>query len=126
MSDFIDVPEALLAVVRTLATGLPETSEERAWTGVRWVVRRKNFAHVFTMVDPGGQERTMLQLRADPEEREVLLAVGHPFFDAGWGERLGVLLDETTDWAEIGELLTESYCIQAPRKLVARLDLPSL
>ena len=47
----------------------------------------------------------MLVLRADPDEREVLLAVGRPFFTPRGGpDRIGVLLDADTDWAEIREL----------------------
>ena len=30
----------------------------------------------------------------------------------------------TTDWAEVAELLTESYCVLAPKKLVALVDRP--
>jgi hypothetical protein len=33
-----------------------------------------------------------------------------------------VVLDGTTDWVEIGELLTESYRVVAPDKLLALLD----
>jgi hypothetical protein len=29
--------------------------------------------------------------------------------------------DGTTDWTEVRELLTESYCLLAPKKLIARL-----
>ena len=32
-----------------------------------------------------------------------------------------MVLTETTDWDELRELLTESYCILAPKKLVALL-----
>jgi hypothetical protein len=35
-----------------------------------------------------------------------------------------MLLDDDTDWAELGELLTDSYCIQAPQRLAELVDRP--
>jgi hypothetical protein len=32
---------------------------------------------------------------------------------------MGMVLDDNVDWEEVGELLTESYCILAPKKLAA-------
>ena len=37
-------------------------------------------------------------------------------------DRIRVLLTDDTDWEEIRELVTESYRILAPKKLIARLD----
>ena len=65
----------------------------------------------------------LLVLRADPDEREVLLSIGHPFFPSRASrDRIGVVLTEGTDWEEIRELVTESYRILAPKKLTALLD----
>jgi hypothetical protein len=51
--------------------------------------------------------------------------MGHPFFRPGWGTNvMGMVLDEATSWDEVAELLTESYCIMAPKKLVALVDRP--
>ena len=60
---------------------------------------------------------------ASPEEIDVLLAVGDPF-SPGWDHGLVTMAlreDGTTDWSEVKELLTESYCLLAPKKLIARL-----
>jgi hypothetical protein len=35
-----------------------------------------------------------------------------------------MLLDESVDRTELGELITESYCTRAPKKLVALLRRP--
>lgn len=71
---------------------------------------------------------TMVVLRPDPDEREALIASGHPFFSRGrWDVRLGriaVAIEATTDWNEIAELVTDSYRQTAPKKLVAQLDSP--
>jgi hypothetical protein len=36
-----------------------------------------------------------------------------------------MILDEATDWVEVAELLTESYCLLAPKKLTAQVDRPA-
>jgi hypothetical protein len=37
-----------------------------------------------------------------------------------------VFLSEDTDWAEVAELVTESYCFLAPKKLLALVDRPEV
>ena len=73
--------------------------------------------------DSAGKPVTLLVLRADPDEREVLLSIGHPFFASRAGrDRIGVVLTDDTDWEEIRELVTESYRVLAPKKLTGLLD----
>jgi hypothetical protein len=36
-----------------------------------------------------------------------------------------MVLDPDVDWTEVGELLVESYCVLAPKKLVAQLERPT-
>ena len=70
-----------------------------------------------------GKSRPLLVLRADPDEREALLSIGQPFFVPRAGhDRVGVWLTSDTDWEEIRELVTESYRVLAPKKLIALLD----
>ncbi len=65
----------------------------------------------------------MLILRADPQERQALLSMGHPYFaPRAGGDRIGVRLTGRTDWEEIRELVMDGYRLLAPKKLVARLD----
>jgi hypothetical protein len=62
-------------------------------------------------------------LRANPDEREALLSIGPPFLASrAHRDRIVVVLTDGTDWAEIRELVTESYRILAPKKLIALLD----
>jgi hypothetical protein len=51
MTDPGDVPPEILARLRPVCLGLPETYEEPAWVGIRWRIRKRTFAHVLT-VDP--------------------------------------------------------------------------
>jgi hypothetical protein len=51
--------------------------------------------------------------------------LGAPYFRAGWGSNVvGLILDRRTDWAELAELLTDSYCLQAPAQLAERVVRP--
>jgi hypothetical protein len=36
-----------------------------------------------------------------------------------------MVLDDGVDWDEVAELLTDSYCLLAPKKLVALVDRPA-
>lgn len=119
---------AQVALERTQAivARLPDVERSDNPVGCYFLVRRKIFAQVATVIDPGGQPATMVVLRPDPDEREALIAIGRPYFSRGpWDERLGriaVVIEATTDWDEIAELVTDSYRQTAPKKLVAQLD----
>ncbi|WP_433384551.1 MmcQ/YjbR family DNA-binding protein [Micromonospora sp. KLBMP9576] len=131
-----DVPPELLDRLRAICRELPESYEEPAWVGVRWRVRKRTFAHVLA-VDPDHQaayaraaatdEPTcVLTFRSPADELHALMASGHPFFKPEWGaDVLGMALDEGVDWSEVGELLTESYCLLAPKKLAALVTGPA-
>ena len=40
------VPPTVLHQLRLICLDLPEAVEQQAWVGIRWVVVKKNFAHV--------------------------------------------------------------------------------
>ena len=125
MPDYIDVDPDVLARLREHCLALPEAWDEPAWTGHRFLVRKKNFAHVFAICDGDGAINTIVAVRSPDDERDALLATGHPFFLLGWGRNaVGMVLDDDTDWEEVREVVTESYCVLAPKKLVALLDRP--
>lgn len=127
-----DVVPALLDRVRSICLALPEAYEEPAWIGVRWRVRERTFAHVFTVDDDSTSvlrdvfdlhgEATAVTFRVEANELLALREQGHPFYYAGWGrDVIGMHLNDDTDWDEVEELLTDSYCVLAPKKLVSRL-----
>ena len=125
MTDFADVDPDVLRRVAERCLALPEAWDEPAWTGHRFLVRKKNFAHVFAVHEDADAVRTIMAVRSPDEEREALLATGHPFFLLGWGRNaVGMVLDDDTDWDEVTEIVTESYCVLAPKKLVALVERP--
>jgi hypothetical protein len=134
--EYADVPKKVVGRLRKICTALPDAYEEEAWTGVRWLVRKRTFAHVLTVeadsraaharVSGATGPTTLVTFRAQGEELEMLRNSGHPFFYAGWGrDVVGMVLDPATDWDEVAELMTESYCVLAPKKLVALVERPA-
>lgn len=130
-----DVPPQILHRLRPICRGLPETHEEPAWIGVRWRIRKRTFAHVYTpepgisMVYPRqvivDGPPTVMTFRVPAGELLGLTGSGFPFFRAGWGHNVaGVFLGGHTDWTEIVEILTDSYCEMAPKFLIARVATP--
>ena len=118
-----EVADDIVERVRALCTSMPESTLRVDRWAYSFEIRKRPFCLLAAPEDPSGRPVPILALRADPDEREVLLAIGHPFFASRSGvDRLGVLLGEWTDWDEIRELVTESYRILAPKKLAALLD----
>lgn len=124
MSGPADVPPEILDRLRPICLRLPETYEEPAWIGIRWRVRGRTFAHVYTVDADGPGCR--LTFRSPGDEMDGLVASGHPYAKADWGDNvIRMELDRDVDWAEVGELLTESYLILAPKRLAALVKRPS-
>ena len=123
----------VVARVASTASALPDPYEEDAWTGVRWRVRNKTFAHVLVAQegytsayrDMTGvtEPTTVLTFRASGDELLALTHAGPPFYRPPWSPTVvGMVLDGDTDWDEVAELVTESYRGCAPQKLRHRLD----
>ena len=129
------VPDGVLAEVRRICLELPDAYEEPAWTGTRWAVRKRTFAHVFwvdehsfpSIVKAAEVVGTgpLLVFRSAGPELVALSNSGPPFFHAGWGrDVIAMALRDDTDWAEVRELVTESFCVMAPQKLQALVERP--
>jgi hypothetical protein len=117
-----EVPDDFVTGLDRCVRVLPEVEKSADRYAYAFKVRRRVFAYLFSVEDPSGALITMLVCRADPEERAALVAGGHPYFPPRSGrDRLGVVLDDATDWQEIGELVTESYRLVAPKKLAEGL-----
>jgi hypothetical protein len=118
------VPEAWVERIGAVLESFPRCHREDAWVGVRWRVGQATVAHVF-----GGEDQAFrITFRADADEVMALEHLGPPYFRSEWGRNVvGVYLDPDTDWQELAELLTDSYCLQAPAhlaRLVERPDAP--
>lgn len=114
------VPEHVEGKLRKACLALPDAYEERAWAGTRWMVRKRTFAHVLGVEVEDDDPLIVLAFRSAGEELEMLRNAGHPFFVLGWGrDAMGMVLDDDTDWDEVLELVTESFCVMAPKKLAA-------
>ena len=122
-----------VARVAEVALRLPGVREEDAWTGVRWRVRQRTFAHVVALHHTDAVERlgitdgrtvTVVTLRSAGEERAALAAMGSPYLASWADDVVAVVLDDATDWTEVGELVAESYRLLAPARLVRELDDP--
>jgi hypothetical protein len=132
-TDRIEPGSDVVARLGQAALALPEAYEEDAWTGVRWRIRAKTFAHV--MVAQAGYESsfrdatgvaeptTILTFRASGAELLALSHSGLPFYKPPWSPTIvGMVIDQRTDWGEVADLVGESYRICAPQKLARRLD----
>jgi len=120
-----EVPEEWVARIDAICSAFPQCAAERAWTGTRWRVGSATVAHVFG----GEDQRLRLTFRADPDEVAAFVHLGGPRFRVGgWGsDAVGLVLDDPdhpTDLDELAELLTDSYCRQAPVHLAAQVERP--
>jgi len=130
-----DVPPDIEDRLRAVCLALPDAYEEPAWVGTRWRVRRRTFAHACTVEadNPTSHARVfatdgpvcVVTFRAPGDEVGGLIGSGFPFYWPGWGANVvGMVLGPETDWAEVAELLTDSFRVQAPRMLARLVDQP--
>lgn len=115
--EWAPIPTDVAENLRKICLALPEAYEEQPSNGLRWMIRRRNFCQVFNL-DEGDTEKVMILFRSVPPERDALSHVGHPFVKWG-GNGMLMIIDDGVDWDEVGELLTDSFCIMAPKKLAA-------
>ena len=130
-----DLPPALVARVGGICLALPEAHEQDAWIGVRWRIRQRTFCHL-ARVDPAGSSvfgrevgstgpADVITFRSSGDELVALVESGYPFYKPEWNPQVvGLVLTPDVDWAEVTELLTDSYCLLAPQKLVRLVARP--
>ncbi|MGJ9421357.1 MmcQ/YjbR family DNA-binding protein [Aeromicrobium sp. CF3.5] len=116
-----DLPAAWIERIHAALDTCAECRREPAWTGVRWRVGNATVAHLFG----GEDQRFRLVVRAELAEVMAFELQGDPYFRTPWGSNVvGLLLDDSTDWNEVAELVVDSYCVQAPPRLAALVDRP--
>jgi hypothetical protein len=109
--------------IREICLGLPEVVEKSfgGHTSPAFRVRDK----IFVMVS---EDQTSLTLKAPKGVQGILIGSdGERFFlpkyvgSKGW---VGIRLDlrQAPDWDEMAELICESYCMTAPKRLVTQWE----
>lgn len=127
------VDGSLVRRVDALCSAWPEVVQETAWAGVRWCVRKRNFAHLVAIAEgwpPAYAEAvgspgpvTVLTFRALPSLLVSPRLGKPPFFKPVWfPDIVGMRIDGKTDWEEIALLLRDSWRLNAPKKLLAMVD----
>jgi len=119
---------ALRERVTEICRALPEVSVDESHHPHRgYKVAGKNLAW-FT-VNEHGSGRIALVVRAEAKENEALVASDPERFELpkyvarhGYVSYLLDLTHRPVDWAEVTELLRDSYRLQAPKRLVRLLD----
>jgi hypothetical protein len=127
MREDLHMPEdKVLARLTSICLALPEAVANDQHPPHRcFVVANKNFA--WYTVNEHGSDRIALGVRADGKDNEALVASDPERFELpkymarhGWVNYFLDVRGRRVDWAEVDELVRDSYLIQAPRRL-ARL-----
>jgi predicted DNA-binding protein (MmcQ/YjbR family) len=118
-------PARPLTRLRKLCLALPEAHEVEAWGEPTFRVRNKLFAMFAAAGNHHGDGRPAVWCKAGPGNQQLMVAAAPKRFfvppyvgPSGW---VGVFLDGPVDWAELADLLSDSYRLVAPRKLAALL-----
>ncbi len=118
-------PRPLLRL-REICLALPEAHEVEAWGEPTFRVKNKLFAMFAAANKHHGGGRPGIWCKAAPGNQELMIQHAPTKFfrppyvgTSGW---VGVYLDGDVDWTEVAELLTDSYRLIAPKKLLKALD----
>ena len=120
------MPAQPLPRLRKLCLALPEAHEVEAWGEPTFRVRNKLFAMFASPATHHGNGRAAVWCKAAPGNQALMVrAAPDRFFvppyvgPSGW---IGIWLDGPADWAELGDLLRDSYALVAPKRLRALLE----
>ena len=120
------MPPRPLTRLRKLCLALPEAHEVEAWGEPTFRVRNKMFATYASADSHHGAGRAAVWCKAAPGNQDLMVRAAPQRFyvppyvgPSGW---IGVWLDDGTDWAELAELLRDSWRLTAPKRLVAAAD----
>ena len=112
--------QSTLTRLRRLCLALPDATEKETWEAPTFRVRDKIFAMVHAH-----EGAPSIWCKAPPGAQTILVHAAPERFFAppyvgpkGW---IGIRLDAGLDWAEAAELITRSYRMTAPKRLLARL-----
>ena len=120
------MPPSPLTRLRKLCLALPEAHEVEAWGEPTFRVRNKLFAMYAAPNNHHGAGRPAVWCKAAPGNQSLMVRASPGRFfvppyvgPSGW---VGVWLDRDPDWAEVDDLMRDSYRLIAPKKLQVLLD----
>jgi len=120
------MPPNPLARLRKVCLALPEAHEVEAWGEPTFRVRNKLFAMYATADNHHGAGRPAVWCKAAPGNQGLMVRANPDRFFVppyvgpnGW---IGIRLDRSPDWNEVGELMRDSYRLVAPKRLIKVLD----
>jgi hypothetical protein len=115
-----------LAKLRKVCLALPEAHEVEAWGEPTFRVKNKLFAMYAADSNHHGAGRSSVWIKATKGNQSLMLSAQPDRFfkppyvgPSGW---IGVYLDRSPDWDEVGELLRDGWRMTAPKKLIASSD----
>jgi hypothetical protein len=99
---------------------LPRVREEQAWVGIRWTIRRKNFAHVLMIVDghPAAYAKAadsdgplcILTFRSELAAFDPAVFKTGKYFKPVWFRNIaGMRIDDDTNWDAVKDHIEASY-----------------
>jgi hypothetical protein len=126
------VPQNIVDKLGDICLVLPEVYEEEAWVGRRWMVHKKNFAHVLMIhkgypptyarvakIGKSNEPVCVLTFRTPIPAVVVPRFSCEPYFLPGWWPNIvGMEINEQTDWDIVASHLEQSYRVLAPKGLV--------
>ena len=126
MVERAEVPDDIVTKVRSVCTALPEVDEDAAWTGVRWSVRTRTFAHVLGIEAgwPPAYARAaatdgpaiVLMFRSSGPELDALRQGGHPYFAPMWRrDEVGMPARRLADPSEKPRVALRKACLSVAR-----------
>lgn len=121
-----DPNDSLYQRVRELAMAFPD-ADEKLSHGHPAFFTTKVFCYYGASLKVDGdwvQHPHSALVLAAPDEHQALLEDPRCYAPAYLGVRgwIGLDLDESTDWDEVGELLDDSYRLTAPARAIKALD----
>ena len=119
--------DSRLVRLTSICLAFPEATRQNSRQHAQFLVRNKKFAYY--LVDHHGDGIVAVCCKAAPGENDLLVPMDPMRFykpayigRQGW---IGIRLDlGAIDWAEVAELVTVSYCLAAPKRLVALVERP--
>ncbi len=118
--EVVDRQHPLMVRLRDICMAYPGAAEVSAWGRPTYRTPKK----IFVVAGASMNDPLSMVFKPDPDDAPALRQDPRMFVPPYWGPSgwLGVGLDQSTDWEEIGELVDASYRQVALKRQIAALD----